>query len=162
MCHTLRYVFHNCFKLHLQIAILIAEEFVFSQGPLGQLATRKVSQRFQGVLVPWIISKYGILYKKDCAAKDVRSMLLAIIQCDNIAGLGKDIKVLAARNQMEFDNILGINVAKGRTVKAILQDEFPPLDRDGGKADKLVLFRTMEYVQANIILGAMLQVQCYI
>ena len=57
---------------------------------------------------------------------------------------------------------LGINVAKGRTVKNILQDEFPPLDRDGGKADKLVSFRTMAYVQANIILGAMLQVQCYI
>ena len=56
--------------------------------------------------------------------------------------------------------LLGINVAKGRTVKDILQDEFPPLDQDGGKVDRLVSFRTMAYVQANMILSASYQVPC--
>ena len=40
-----------------------------------------------------------------------------------------------------------INVANGRTVKAILQEEFPPLDQDSGKADNLVtsLFRSVQW-----------------
>ena len=56
--------------------------------------------------------------------------------------------------------LLGINVAKGRTFKAILRDEFPPLDQDGDKVFRLVSFRTMAYVQASIMLAATFQVPC--
>jgi hypothetical protein len=54
--------------------------------------------------------------------------------------------------------LLEINVSKGRTIGAILADEFPPLDQDGGRADKLVSFKTIAYVQACIELAVTFQV----
>ena len=56
--------------------------------------------------------------------------------------------------------LLEVNVSKGRTISTILADEFPPLDQDGGSADKLVSFRTIAYVQACIELAVTFQVPC--
>lgn len=54
--------------------------------------------------------------------------------------------------------ILEINVSKGRTISAILADEFPALAQDGGSADKLVSFRTIAYTQACVELAVTFQV----
>ena len=53
---------------------------------------------------------------------------------------------------------LKVLVSKGRTVATILEAEFPPLNNksrsEGGRPDKLISFKTMAYVQANILLCA--------
>ena len=45
-------------------------------------------------------------------------------------------------------DLLGMSASKGRTIVTILAAEFPRLR---GQVDKLVSFRTMTYVQANIL-----------
>ena len=73
------------------------------QGPLSQLQPRKIAQHIQSKLVPWIVSKYGALYKKECSSPTVRNMIIAIIEGDDLAGLGSNIKTLAGRYKMAFD-----------------------------------------------------------
>ena len=43
---------------------------------------------------------------------------------------------------------------KSRNVLTLLAAEFPPLQGDCGRGDKLISFRTMAYVQANVFLTA--------
>lgn len=49
---------------------------------------------------------------------------------------------------------LKVAPSKGRTIAALLDAEFPRLKGDVGRVDKLISFRTMAYVQANIFLCA--------
>jgi len=49
---------------------------------------------------------------------------------------------------------LTLNVSKGRTIATLLDAEFPRLRGDGERIDKLISFKTMAYVQANIFLCA--------
>ena len=47
-----------------------------------------------------------------------------------------------------------MSVSKGKTVATLLDAKFTPLRREGSRRDKLISFRTIEYVQANILLFA--------
>ena len=49
---------------------------------------------------------------------------------------------------------LDVDPTKGRSVPAILSAEFPSLERDGEHVDKLVSFKIMTYVQADMLLSA--------
>jgi hypothetical protein len=49
---------------------------------------------------------------------------------------------------------LAVNTSKGTTIATLLDAEFPRLRGDGERIDKLISFKTVEYVQANIFLCA--------
>jgi hypothetical protein len=49
---------------------------------------------------------------------------------------------------------LKVTPSKGRTIATLLDAEFPKLKGEGGRIDKLISFKTMAYVQANIFLCA--------
>ncbi len=49
---------------------------------------------------------------------------------------------------------LKVTPSKGNTIAKILEAEFPALRGDGGRCDKLVSFKTLTYVQANLFLCA--------
>ena len=55
----------------------------------------------------------------------------------------------ALTRSQSMTDLLGVSASKGRTIAKILADEFPVLR---GQVDKLVSFRTMTYVQANLML----------
>ena len=78
---------------------------MLQQGPLSKLLKRKIAQHIQSNLVPWIVSKYGALYRKECSNDTVRNMIIAIIERDDVAGLGASIKSLAVRYKSAFDSL---------------------------------------------------------
>jgi hypothetical protein len=78
---------------------------ILHQGPLSKLRNRKIAQHIQSNLVPWIVSKYGPLCRTGCSSQTVRNMLIAIIERDDLAGLGTSIKTLAGRYKMAFDEL---------------------------------------------------------
>lgn len=77
----------------------------FGQGPLKIFDSRAYAQVFQGCLVPWLISRYGVAYKRDGSPDVVRDMLAALIERDDIGGLGKGIDLLKVRHAKAFDEI---------------------------------------------------------
>ena len=78
---------------------------ILHQGPLSKLRNRRIAQHIQSNLVPWIVSKYGPLCRTGCSSQTVRNMLIAIIERDDLAGLGTSIKTLPGRYKMAFDEL---------------------------------------------------------
>ena len=53
-------------------------------------------------LVPWLISRFGVAYKRDGSPDVVREMIVVLIERDNISGLGKEIDLLKDRHAKAF------------------------------------------------------------
>jgi hypothetical protein len=78
----------------------------FGQGPLIIFSgDRKLAQALQGSLVPWLISRFGVTYKRDGSPDIVRNMIAALIARDDIGGLGREIDLLKDRHVKAFDAI---------------------------------------------------------
>ena len=52
-----------------------------------------------------MISRFGIAYKRDCSQDISREMLVALIQRDNLDGLGKGIELLKDEHALTLDRI---------------------------------------------------------
>lgn len=103
----------------------------FGQGPLAIFdKNRVVAQQLQLSLVPWLISRFGVAYKRDGSPDVVREMIVALIERDNISGLGKEIDLLKDRHAKAFDGIArrawttalrGINQHRQKMRECVLQ-----------------------------------------
>lgn len=75
------------------------------QGPLRIFDDRTIAQDLQTSLVPWLISRFGVAYKRDGSPEVVRDMITALIVRDNIGGMAREIDLLKARHKNAFDEI---------------------------------------------------------
>ena len=80
-------------------------EFAFRQGLLALLQHQSQTQKVQTCIVPWLLSRYGVNYKRDGGHAVVIEMLIALVKCDNLAGLADHIDLLKDRHAMAMREI---------------------------------------------------------
>ena len=69
------------------------------------LEARVITQKVQANIVPWILSKYGVAYKRDGGPKVVKDMIIALVKRDNLAGLADQIDLLKDRHTLALTKI---------------------------------------------------------
>ena len=80
-------------------------EFAFQQGPLALLQHRSQMQKVETCIVPWLLSRYWVNYKRDGGDAVLMEMIIALVKRDNLAGLADQIDLVKDRHAMAMREI---------------------------------------------------------
>lgn len=69
------------------------------------LEARAITQKVQANVVPWLLSRYGVAYKRDGGPKVVKDMIIALVKRDNLAGLADQIDLLKDRHSLALTKL---------------------------------------------------------